>query len=413
MRRIVASCLLVAAACAGGDGDAQGSITVQLAGEQEEIVIYEALVEAFEQQHADIEVRLVPVADKDDHLTKLTTSFAVGRPPDVFLVNFREYSQFVARGAVAPIESLLEDAGPDLADYYEPPLEAFTYDGRLQCMPQNISSLAVYYNVDLFEAAGLRHPRGWTWNEFRSAAAALTRGDVDGVGIEPNIIRIAPFVWSNGGEIVDDESQPSRFTLEQPAAREALEFIVSLVRDGFVPTAEEVAAQELETRFATGKLGMLLSSRRETPAFREVAGLNFDVAPLPVAKEPAGILHSDAYCISKGSDAIDSAVEFIRFATGGDGQQITAIGGRTVPVLKSVAKSVAFLDPLRAPEHPDVFLEVIPNIRRTPVISTWPEIEDRAEVILTRLFYESGYTMEDALKGLDAQTRELFEEAGA
>jgi multiple sugar transport system substrate-binding protein len=278
-------------------------------------------------------------------------------------------------------------------------------------MPQNISSLVVYYNIRLLERAGLnRPPPEWGWDEFRHYATELTTGGVRGLGIEPNIIRIAPFVWSNGGELTDHPDEPQRFTFDDPAAREALEYIVSLVRDGAVPTEEEIAAQDLETRFVAGGLGMLLSSRREVPAFREVAGLDFDVAPPPTSREPAGILHSDAYCMSAGGPAPDDAFEFIRFATGKQGQTITALGGRTVPSLIEVAESGAFLDPTQEPRHSEVFLDGVDAIRRTPVIPTWPEIEDEAEEILTRLFYEDGYTVDDGVRELEEATQSLFDE---
>jgi multiple sugar transport system substrate-binding protein len=58
-----------------------------------------------------------------------------------------------------------------------------------------------------------------------------------------------------------------------------------------------------------------------------------------------------------------------------------------------------------------VFLDNIPHIRRTPVIPTWPEIEDLAEEILTRAFYENGYTIDDAIRDLEDATAPLFEEA--
>lgn len=411
---LVLACLL-AAACSSSpeaavDADDVTSIQLQVSGEPEETAVYSSIADQFMQQSDGVEVEVVEVAEKDEHLARLATSFAGGNPPDVFLVNFREYSQFVVRGAIEPIEDHLDDV--DLSAYYEPPLEAFTYDGVLQCFPQNISSLVVYYNRALFEQAGLRRPReGWTWDEFRDTAAALTDGDVRGVGIEPTIIRLAPFAWSAGGDIVDDPEEPARLDLDNPGARAALELFVSMVKDGLVPTEEEVAAQDLETRFTTGKLGMLLSSRREVPAFREVAGLDFDVAPLPVAEEPAGILHSDGYCIASESDAVEQAAAFVRFATGEEGQTLGALSGRTVPSLRAVAESGAFLDPVQPPRHSEVFLDAVPTIRRTPVLATWPEIEDVAEQILIRAFYEDGYTVDDAIRDLDAETRSLFEEA--
>ncbi len=411
---------LVMGACtddtAGGNtGTAEDpvAVQVQVSGEAEEVAVYRTLATAFERSNPDVKIQLIEVAEKDDHLQKLTSDFATGSPPDVFLVNFREYSQFVVRGAVEPLSPHLEDLGIDLADYYEPPIEAFTYEEQLQCMPQNISSLVVYYNKKLFKKAGLaRPPDDWSWADFREYALAHTGDDVRGLGIEPNIIRVAPFVWSNGGEIVDSPDAPTRFTMaEDPRAVEALQFIFDLVReDKVVPTEQEVAAQDLETRFVTSKLGMLLSSRRDTPVFREVRGLSWDVAPLPVAEQPSGILHSDAYCVAKGTEELDAALRFVAFAGGQEGETVTALAGRTVPSLKGVAEGGAFLNPIEPPGHPRVFLDAIPVLRRTPVLPTWPEIEDIAEEILTRAFYEDGYTVERALQEIDEQTRDLFAE---
>ncbi|MDQ3963947.1 MAG: sugar ABC transporter substrate-binding protein [Actinomycetota bacterium] len=394
------------------DPDAPVTITVQVSGEREETAVYRAAEQAFESDNPDITVNLVEIAEKDDHLTRLATSFSAGDPPDVFLVNFREYTQFVSLGGVEPLDGYLDDAGIDLASYYPGPVEAFTFDDALQCMPQNASNLAVYFNTDLFAEAGVEPPfEGWTWDEFRAAGEQLTKGDVRGIGIEPSIIRVAPFAWSNGGEIVDDLESPTTFTFDDPSSREALEFVIDLVQDGLVPTEREIAAQDLETRFSTGKLAMLLSSRRDTPAFREVRDLNFDVLPLPQAGEPANILHSDGYCIAAQSDAKDAAARFIGFAVGTQGQTITALGGRTVPSLMSIAQSPAFLDPSQEPAHSRVFLDAVPHLRRTPVLPNWPEIEDLAEEILTRAFYEPGVSVDDAIQQLKEQTEPLFAEA--
>jgi multiple sugar transport system substrate-binding protein len=399
------------AACTGNAAPTANSITLQVSGEREETAVYRAIVTAYENDNPGIEVKLIEVADRDDHLTKLATSYAVGDPPDVFLINFREYSQFVVRGAITPFEGYVDDAGIDLAEYYPAPIEAFTYQDALQCMPQNVSSLVVYYNTDLFERAGVEEPNaGWTWEDFRATGETLTQGDVRGIGIEPSVIRLAPFVWSNGGEIVDDLDEPSAFTLDTPEAREALEFLVSLAHDGLMPTEKELAAQDLVTRFITSKVAMFLSSRREAPEFREVRGLNWDVGPLPIADEEVGILHSDGYCISSLSKDPDAAADLVAYAAGQQGQTLAALGGRTVPSLIAVAQSGAFLNPTQAPARSEVFLDAIPNLLRTPVIPTWPEIEDLAHEILTRAFYEPGYTIDDAIEALRAETGGLFAE---
>ena len=54
----------------------------------------------------------------------------------------------------------------------------------------------------------------------------------------PSIIRVAPFVWSNGGELVDDEDAPTRFALDTPEATEAMQKFFDLRREHLVIPSE-------------------------------------------------------------------------------------------------------------------------------------------------------------------------------
>ena len=69
-----------------------------------------------------------------------------------------------------------------------------------------------------------------------------------------------------------------------------------------IPSEQEVEAEDDETRFQNGREAMVLSSRRSTPTFRTITAFDWDVAPLPQHGEQAGILHSDAYCMTKASE---------------------------------------------------------------------------------------------------------------
>lgn len=392
---------------AEGEGGPTAPIVFQVKAEPEEAAVYRSLLTAYDGSGGG-DVEMVPVGRKD-HLTRLSTAFASGDAPDVFLINYREYAQFVQRGAVEPIGPLLADVGVSRSDYYEEPLQAFTYDGDLQCMPQNISSLVVYWNTDLFAAAGLAAPKaGWTWEEFAQTARTLTKGGVKGVGIDPSITRMAPLVWSRGGEIVDDPAKPTRTTLHEPEARAALQSVVDLIGSGVTPTKEAMAAQGLEEQFMTGKVAMFMSSRVEVPALREQRGLAFDVAALPSLGRPASVLHSDAYCISSSSRHKEAAARFIAYAVGQQGQTVTALGGRTVPSLKSVAGSPAFLSPQRAPASSQVFLDAVPLLRHTPVTPVWPEVEDIIGTQLQRAF-EDGVPLDEVLDEIRRQADPLLE----
>jgi multiple sugar transport system substrate-binding protein len=416
--------LLIVSACggsgSGGQGEVAGEISFLVFGEPEELRAYRSVVKSFRRVEPDVEVNLVEASDREDLIARLATSFAGGSPPDLFLLNYRFYGQFAARGVLEPIEDRLEGSDAfEPEDFYPQALAAFRFDGELTCLPQNISSLVVYYNRDLFRKARVPEPKaGWTWDNMVEKALALTRdvdedGTVDqyGLGVEPTVIRIAPFVWSNGGELVDDEERPTRFTLDTPVAQRALQDFFDLRQLHLVvPSEDEIESEDDESRFQNGRTAMVLSSRRATPAFRTITAFDWDIAPLPRHKQQAGILHSDAYCMTKQSDNKDAAWRFMEFALGPEGQRITARSGRTVPSLIEVSRSEAFLDPAAKPRNSRVFLDTIPLIRRVPTISTWPEIEDKSEMILENGLYE-GVSSKGIARQLDSDTREIFARA--
>ena len=426
-------CLSVCALAAGcgsdsGSGEANDPIKFLVFGDPEELAAYRTLIDAYERERPDAKVELIEASDRSDLIARLSTSISGGSPPDLFLMNYRFYGQFASKGAIEPVGSGLSESDEfDADDFYPEALDAFRWQDEQLCLPQNISSLVVYYNRTLFRRHGIPEPKDdWTFGDLVSTATRLTldesgnpiaAGDPDsggakaaiyGLGIEPTLIRVAPFLWSNGGELVDDSEQPTTLTLDTPEGLGVLAELFSLRNPrGVIPSDIEVESEDDESRFANGRLAMLLSSRRSTPTFRTIEDFDWDIAPLPRFRERAGILHSDAYCLTSDSKHHDAAWEFVEFALGVEGQTIVAKTGRTVPSLVEVSRSPAFLDPTQPPKRAQVFLDAIPTIRRVPTISTWPEIEDAAEGILENGLYLS-QPPEEVARELERVTKPLF-----
>jgi multiple sugar transport system substrate-binding protein len=425
---------VVATACGGSNGGSPGSVRFLVFGDPPEIKAYRSLIDAFSEEEPEIDVELVEASDRDDLIARLSTSLAGGSPPDLFLMNYRFYGQFAARGALEPLERYVEDSNAfEVDDFYPEAVDAFRWHGELTCLPQNISSLVLYFNRDLFRRFGVQEPQnGMSWLDLLDRARALTRdeqgqpvrgadpdlpqadtapAEIYGLGVEPSIIRLAPFIWSNGGDIVDDPASPTMLTLDTPQAREVVQAFFDLrTTHGVVPTDQELEAEDDESRFANGRLAMLFQSRRSVPFFREAARFDWDVVSLPVFDEPAGILHSDAYCMTKASQNKDSAWRFVEYALGPEGAKVVAETGRTVPSLKSVAQSQAFLDPGKKPANSRVFLDGISTIRHVPTISTWPEIEDVSAGILENGMY-LGQPLDRVISEVEKQSAPLFERA--
>ncbi len=401
----------------GEDGEETTELSLLLFGGPEEVAGYEAMLTEFEDANPDLAVELTPVAKQDDLLAKLTTGFAGGTPPDVFLINFRKYGQFAAEGVLRPVQPYLDASDVlDEDDFVTPPLEAFRFDGEeLTCQPQNVSSLVVYYNRDLFEARGVPLPEdGWDWDAFLAAAQALTGDGTYGLGTEPSIIRVAPFVWSNGGDVVDDLQQPTELTLGEGPAREALDWFLDLsLVHGVVPPDAEEQSEDAESRFHRGGLGMYLNSRKSVPSLRTIEGFTWDVAPLPVAPggSPVTMLHSDAYCIAEGTGHEDAAWRLVEFAMSRRGQEILAESGRTVPSRVDVMRSEAFLRPDVPPAHAEVFADNAEIARATPSTSSWLQVEKTVDDILTGIFY-GRIDREDGIRRLLDEARATFARAG-
>ena len=417
-------------------GEPVGLVRLLVFGDPPEINAYKTMIEAFSEKEPDIDVQLIEASDRDDLIARLSTSLAGGSPPDLFLMNYRFYGQYAARDVLEPLEGYVEDSDEFSAeDFYPESLDAFRWNGTITCLPQNISSLVVYYNRDLFERFGVPEPTDdMSWSQFvyraqqmtRDAQGAVVRGaDPDlpqantapaaiyGLGVEPTIIRFAPFVWSNRGELVDDDEHPTRFTLDSEASKSALQQFFELrTVHGVVPPDVEVEAEDDETRFLNGRMAMFLESRRLVPALREAAEFDWDVAALPTLQDEASILHSDAYCMTKASKEKDAAWRFVEYALGPEGATVIAKTGRTVPSLREVAESDAFLDPSQKPANSRVWLDAIPTIQHVPTVSTWPEIEDAAEPIIENGMYRA-QPVDEVVEEVDEATRPLFARAEA
>lgn len=400
-----------------------GEITFLVNEDADALKGFQDIVAAFVKAQPNVKVTLTNIPDSGEFLKRLAADFAAKTPPDVFEINYRRFGQFAIKGVLEPVDSYLAKSTVlKGADLYPAALDAFKFRGKQYCIPQNLSSLEVYYNKQLFTAANVPLPKaGWTWNDFLQAARALTKDtngdgkpDQYGAGIATQIIRLAPFIWAHGGELVDNVERPTKLTLDSGPALEAFQWFVELqTKEHVVPSKEDEATQSSQARFQKGTLAMFFQSRVITPELRQtIKDFEWDVAPMPGDKRVATILHSDGYCITSASKNKEAAWAFTEFANGPEGQKIIVTSGRTVPSLKSVAESALFLNPNPAapPASSKIYLDMAPNIRRVPIMTTWLEIEDTVNKEIKRAFYGDASVAEAAQAALKA-TQENFQQS--
>lgn len=393
------------------------TVSFMVFGGPEEYAAYQTLVNAFHEAQSDVRVELRYVPDMAEYRRRLAADFSANVPPDVMLLNYRRFATFAGQGGMHPLDDYLASSTVlKEEEFFSSVVEAFRFDSKLWCIPQNVSSLVVYYNQDLFDAAGLPYPGDeWTWGEFLLAAQRLTidsdgdgRPDQYGVGIEPTLNRLAPFIWQAGGELVDDLENPTRLALDSPEALAALQWFVNLQTEhGVVPDAIAASAESSESRFLNGTLAMYFNSRRGVPTYRTITDFVWDVAPLPRGAQTASVLHSDGYCMAANAKEKEAAWRFIEYANSAIGQELIAATGRTVPSLRAVAASPAFLEPDEAPARSQVFIDAMEVIRAVPVMANWPPIEDTASQDIEQAFYGRVSVAEAAAAAIE-RTRQFF-----
>jgi multiple sugar transport system substrate-binding protein len=208
---------------------------------------------------------------------------------------------------------------------------------------------------------------------------------------------------------VDDQRLPTSLTMSDDGTRAALEEILPLVRDPqLTPTPQQLLRQDAVTRFENGRLGMLFGTRELVPRLRQAEGLSFDVFPLPSLGRYRTVADMTGYCISAASPHIEAAADFLAFATGPEGAEITAASGAMVPVNLPVLHSDAFTQPGQQPENVEVFAEAVRRTTLMPFVPEWPLVVRRTQPIVDRLFYDPVLNLDRLLPRIDARSQAIL-----
>lgn len=370
---------LMLAAAAAMPASAQTEIKFSLWGSPQEGEVWQQIANAFEAQHPDINVS-IEVADWDGYWEKLRVQIAGGTPPDVFAMDAPLYPDWQSRGVLLNLQPYL-DAEPDsLTGIYPITLEAYKTDSGLFGLPRDFQTIVLFYNKDMFDAAGVAYPSAdWTWDDFRVAAKSLTidkdsDGTVDQWGAWAEVYDMEPLwgpvVWSHGGQIVDLAA--GKTLIDSPEALAGFEFIRSIwLDDKSMPTSEQLSQYGWDG-LLSGVAAMGFSGHWSVPEYA-AAGLNLGVAPVPAG--PAGratMVNSAGFVISANTPNPDAAWQFVKYATSEAGQTELAKIGLAIPIRESVASSDAYLGQAAHIDH-SLFVDALEYARVKPSFKGYEE----------------------------------------
>jgi multiple sugar transport system substrate-binding protein len=319
------------------------------------------------------------------------------------------------------VDDLLAERKVDFGDgFSRGGLEAFSADAALQCMPWDVSPLVVYYNPALIDLQAIADPgrrpvtaaTGWSLDDFAKAALQARRPGVRGLYVAPDLAQVAPFVWSGGGDVVDDDDEPTRLTLSDGSSVTALEKLLEVVRDPTLTFSQAaLRRQSALDRFKAGKLGMILGFRDLTPELRDEPGLTFDVMPLPRVSSGATVAEMSGLCIAQDSDQKGAAADFLAALISKTGASALARTGYVMPANLDVVNSDAFLQPDKNPQAASVFAHEVRDARLLPGTRRWPFVRRGTARELTDLFYQPAIlpSLQERLDAVDQASIPMFD----
>lgn len=229
----------------------------------------------------NVEVQMERVS-WDTLYQQLATSLPVGEGPDITAFATEKIGGYAEAGAIVPIDDIYESGQVNAENIPEVFNENLQYGENYYGVPVNIASLALYYNKDLFDEAGLEYPTDeWTWDDLEEAALAMTK-EVDGeqqygFGMATNnTIQMWPImIWAGGGDFIQD----GKSVFNSSENVETITKWADLIRDKKIGPATCTGA-DIDTLFSTGKVGMYFCGPW-TAGTLDTIGLNYGIAGVP------------------------------------------------------------------------------------------------------------------------------------
>lgn len=364
--------LMLSMAACGGSGSAPSSqpapsgapASSNAPAEQVEISFWHAMsgvneeaiqkiTDDFMAQNPNVKVTLMNQGGYRDLFDKLMASAKANQLPNLAQIYSNRLSWYVDKGLSLDLTPYMDAEGTGLTeeDYADIPtmfMDDCIWGEGQYAMPFNKSMMVLYYNVGMFEEAGIEVPT--TWEEWAAAAEKLTK-DTDGDG-EPDVYGvvfandlstdIAPWLKQAGGATMNEETDELYF--DTPETKEAVEFLNSMFQNKTARFAGEDKNSNVPVQ--QGRAAMCVASTSALPYIESdtMEGITINAAALPGHKTDDQLYYgTNVTVFDTGSDAQKQAAwDYLKFLTSTENTAYFAAQTGYIPVRKSAQNDPVF-----------------------------------------------------------------------
>lgn len=398
---------------------------------------YQACADEFNARNPNITIS-IEQAGWSEYWDGLTASLVSGTAPDVFTNHASRYPELLVRNQLLDIQPYVERDGVDTSIYLVDP-ELWARDGKRYGLPKDWDTIAIYYNADMFEAAGITAEdiANWTWNPedggtFWETIARVTLDSSGRNALDPDFDPTSVVQWGFAGGVGDAASgaQPdwsgfaastgfqlvegpwtTVYHYDDPRVIDTVQWWADLhLVHGVAPGTDQLSSG-IESLFLAGSTAMFPMGSWNIGWITNDATFNVGFAPLPAGPEgrrsPINGL-SDA--IWSGTEHPEEAWQWVKFLASTDCANIVGDFGAVFPAIQSgVDRAIA------AYESKGIDVSAFTDIAATeggtyliPMTENGTEIRDILQPVLQDIF-DGVVTAQDALPPINEEINALFE----
>lgn len=349
---LVAAC--VPATAPQGGSDAPTGEAIELSFDMYNfdpwLVALDAMFKAYAEQNPGI-TPVVQSAPGEDFWSRQEARLAAGTPSDLSIGDPGFFGRYAHKGYYQDLESFISRDGVSLDQWFPVTVSDCRYDhttgivgnGTLYGMPATYVGLILYYNKDLFDAAGIGYPDDtWTRDNLHEAALALTldsagktpndadfnADDITQWGFSQNLgYGMAVLVWNNGGELISADQ--TECLLTEPQVVEMYEWFDALLHQEHAsPTPAQL--EGLPNPLQVGKVAMSMDGSWNVDYYGENLEFNWDIAPVPLGTkglDRVTYAGTNTLHIFKDSKHVEEAWKLLQFMVGPEGMAYFAKTG--------------------------------------------------------------------------------------
>lgn len=321
------------------DGASKGKVTITTWNEPNSDEALNMFAQCEKATGIDVEITVIP---ESDYSSKLNQMVSTGDDSaDIYIIWENDIKNFAQAGGIISLDNYLKNSTIKTDDFIDAVAKLSDGLGGTYGLPWCAATELLYYNQDMFDAAGIAYPgNDWSYADFKAAAEKLTKkADDSTTDVYGCVLPNTQTWWAGIGGAGDQvyDSSNGHMVIGDGAVSFVTD-CADMVSKGIMPAP----SSDTTDLFAAGKAAMSWQGSWNIGSYGDTLGFNWDIATIPTNKVKYNTLHTGFYSINAKSKNQDAAFKVIEYLMGEEGQTINSKASGNPSAIKSIAAEGAW-----------------------------------------------------------------------